>query len=167
MIVLAFEADDEDGAMRRVVKNDLVGGWKMNESDMKVWNAQHGLYSPTSSPPTSPPLSSRGTWIWKENADGTRKTRSRTSTLTNNATGGGSSVNNPSAVRFPPDGGFGPRGTAFYPYWPEDGEAGAGELVLPRGAEVTQMEDINGDWWSGVYAGDVGIFPVGYVREGL
>lgn len=171
MIVLAFEADDEDGAMRRVVKNDLVGGRKMNESDIKNWNATHNAYASTTSPPTSPPLVSRGTWIWKENSDGTRKTRSRTSTLISAGSGAGASTsfsgNSASTLRFPPDGGLGTRGSAVYPYWPEDGEAGAGELVLPRGAEVTEMEDVNGDWWSGVYAGDVGVFPAGYVREGL
>lgn len=174
MIVLAFEADDEDGAMRRIVKNDLVGGWKMDEEDTKAWNIQHNLCSPAASPPTSPPLTTRGTWVWKENAEGTRKTRSRASTLTNavSTTGPSSSsssaYNNATVPRFPPDGGFGARGTALYPYWPEEAEPGDNsvrELVLPRGAEVTQMEDINGDWWSGVYAGDFGIFPAGFVRE--
>lgn len=171
MIVLAFEADEEDGAMRRVVKNDLVGGWKMDEDEIKAWNVQHNLYSPTASPPTSPPLTTRGTWIWKENADGTRKTRTRTSTLTNAMPATGpSSYTNANTVRFPPDGGFGSKGVAVYPYWPEEaepGDASIRELVLPRGAEVTQMEDINGDWLSGVYAGDFGIFPAGFVREGL
>ncbi|MBA7489645.1 hypothetical protein ES702_00179 [subsurface metagenome] len=169
MIVLAFEADDEDGAMRRVVKNDLVGGRKMNDSDISAWNAQHNLHVSAASPPTSPPLVARGTWIWKENADGTRKTRSRTSTLTGGGAAAGTSFagSNAGTLRFPPDGGFGSRGSAVYPYWPEEGEGGAGELVLPRGAEVTEMEDINGDWWSGVFAGDVGVFPGGYVREGV
>lgn len=169
MIVLAFEADDEDGAMRRVVKNDLVGGWKMDEDEIKAWNLQHNLSSPTASPPTSPPLTTRGTWIWKENADGTRRTRTRSSTLTNATPAvASSSYSNTNATRFPPDGGFGVKGTAFYPYWPEDAEAGEAsvrELALPRGAAVAQMEDINGDWWGGVYAGDFGIFPAGYVRE--
>lgn len=169
MIVLAFEADEEDGAMRRVVKNDLVGGWKMDEDEMKAWNVQHNLCSPTASPPTSPPLATRGTWIWKENTDGTRKTRARASTLTNAApVAGSSSYTNTNVARFPPDGGFGLKGTAVYSYWPEEADADDAsirELVLPRGADVLQMEDINGDWWSGVYAGDFGIFPAGFVRE--
>jgi len=166
MIILAFEADttdDSDGGMRRIVKADLVGGWKLSEAELRTWNQQHNIYT---SPPTSPPLagfganSRGGTWTWKEDQTGTRKTRSRLSTLSgvNNVTSQGLS-------RFPPDGGFGMSGVAVYAYWPEDGPDGEGELRLPRGAEVTEIEDVNGDWWSGVYAGDVGVFPYGYVRE--
>ena len=166
MIILAFEADttdDNDGGMRRVVKADLVGGWKMSEADMRLWNQQHNIYT---SPPTSPPLSGfgasgrGGTWTWKEDQTGTRKTRSRASTLSN-----ANNVTSQGVSRFPPDGGFGKKGVAFYAYWPEEGPDGEGELKLPRGAEVAEIEDVNGDWWSGVYAGDVGVFPYGYVRE--
>lgn len=162
MIAIAFEADvsDEgDGGMRRVIKHDLVGGWKMSDAEMKAWNTQHNLYA---TPPTSPPLTVRGTWSWKEDPTGTHKgTRSRSSTLSNVNNGLAPNMN----MRFPPDGGFGKRGQAFYAYWPEEGEDGAGELRIPRGAEVSEIEDVNGDWWSGVYAGDVGIFPFGYIRE--
>ena len=162
MVVLAFEPDiseEGDGGMRRVVKHDLVGGWKMSDADIRAWNAQHNLYA---SPPTSPPLSGRGTWTWNE--DGSRRmTRTRTSTLTSTSNGIGN--NGASNAKFPPEGGFGHQGVAYYAYWPEDGEDGQGELRLPRGAHVGEMEDVNGDWWSGVYAGDVGVFPFGYVRE--
>ncbi|KAK5103222.1 hypothetical protein LTS08_004027 [Lithohypha guttulata] len=167
MIVLAFEADvsDEgDGGMRRIVKQDLVGGWKMTEADIQAWNLQN---SHISNAPKSPPLTSRaGTWTWKEDAAGTRR-RSRSSTLNNTLNGvnlDGSMVLN-NSMRFPPNGGYGKQGVAYYAYWPEEGEAGEGELVLPRAAEVSEIEDINGDWWSGVYAGDVGVFPFGFVRE--
>lgn len=171
MIILAFEADNTDegdGGMRRIVKADLVGGWKMSEADQRLWNQQHNIYS---SPPTSPPLSSsgfggnssRGTWSWKEDTSGTRKSRSRASTLSSTNI---NSVTSQGVARFPPDGGFGMRGVVYYAYWPEDGPDGEGELRLPRGAEVAEIEDVNGDWWSGVYAGDIGVFPFGYVREG-
>lgn len=168
MVILAFEADtteDGDGGVRRVVKADLVGGWKMSEADMRLWNQQHNIYS---SPPTSPPpsgfgtSSSRGTWSWKEDQTGIRKSRSRASTL---ASTNINSVTSQGVARFPPDGGFGKGGTAYYAYWPEEGPDGEGELTLPRGAEVAEIEDVNGDWWSGVYAGDIGVFPFGYVRE--
>lgn len=164
MVTVVFEpdvSDEGDGGMRRVVKHDLVGGWKMTDADIRAWNSQHNLYA---SPPTSPPLSSRGTWSWKEDASGTRKgMRSRSSTLTSVSNGiSGLSHSN---MKFPPDGGLGTQGVAYYAYWPEDGEDGAGELKLPRGAEVREIEDVNGDWWSGVYAGDVGVFPYGYVRD--
>lgn len=160
MIILAFEADisdDGDGGMRRVLKQDLVGGWKMNEADIRAWNAEHA--NSYNTPPTSPPLSNRGTWTWKEDTTGTRKTRSRSATLDKNR------QNEASTMRFPRGGGFGTKGVAYYAYWPEEGEDGAGELALPRAAEVNEIEDVNGDWWSGVYAGDIGVFPYGFVRE--
>ena len=167
MIILAFEADttdNGDGGMRRIIKADLVGGWKMSEADMRLWNQQHNIHM---SPPTSPPPSAsfnfattRGTWSWREDQAGTRLTRPRAATLSNQ-----NNVTSQGVARFPPDGGFGKRGTAHYAYWPEDGPDGEGELKLPRGADVAEIEDVNGDWWSGVYAGDIGVFPFGYVRE--
>ncbi|KAJ9662167.1 hypothetical protein H2198_001518 [Neophaeococcomyces mojaviensis] len=163
MIILAFEADEDgDGGMRRVVKRDLVGGWKLTEDDMRAWSASHpatlGQSGQVASPPHSPPLSNRGTWTWRDDSSSGRKsTRSRTATLT--------SANGNLASRFPPDGGFGKRGLVYYSYWPEEGEDGEGELRLPRGAEVGEIEDVNGDWWSGVYCGDIGVMPFGYVRE--
>jgi len=159
MIVLAFEADEDgDGGMRRIVKRDLVGGWKITEDDMRAWSASHpATTSPPHSPP--PPLSSRGTWTWKDDPISGRikSTRNRASTLT--------SANGNLPARFPPDAGFGKHGLAYYSYWPEEGDDGAGELRLPRGATVSEIEDVNGDWWSGVYCGDVGVMPFGYVRE--
>jgi len=174
MIVLAFEADDDgDGGMRRIVKRDLVGGWKITEDDMRAWSASHPAATTnhnhnhsnaTSSPPHSPPpalLSRGGTWTWKDDPISGRikSTRSRASTLTS------TSANGNLPARFPPDAGFGKHGLAYYSYWPEEGEDGAGELRLPRGATVSEIEDVNGDWWSGVYCGDVGVMPFGYVRE--
>lgn len=165
MIVVVFEtdaSDDGDGGMRRVVKHDLVGGCRISDAEIRAWNSQHNLYA---TPPTSPPTTYRGTWSWKEDATGSRRgTRNRSSTISD--TNNNMSLN--TTMRFPPDGGFGKRGQAFYAYWPdeaEDGDTESKDLRLPRGAEVSEIEDVNGDWWSGVYAGDVGIFPFGYVKE--
>ena len=154
MIVLAFEGGmqddgtiDSDDGVRRVVKADLVGGWKMTEQDQSIWNHQHGLHVGTSS---VAPSTARGKWSWKEDVAGTKRTRNRTSTLSEN--------------RFPPDGGIGQRATVGrYGYWPEDGPDGEGELHLPISAEITEIEDINGDWWDGVYAGDIGGLPSNHV----
>lgn len=154
MIVLNFEAD-EDGAMHRVVRHDLIGGWKLTEQDMADFDFFRANSTPGFNRHAGP--SEGGTWTWREDAVGTRRgTRARSNSV----------VHSPALqqARFPPEGGAGGRGVAIYSYWPEDGEGGAGELNLPRGAEVTEIEDINGDWLSGVYAGDIGVFPDGFVR---
>ncbi len=56
------------------------------------------------------------------------------------------------------------RAIAVYPWFPEEGEPGAGELMFPRWAEIREIEDVNGEWWAGVYAGAWGVFPGGCVR---
>ena len=38
------------------------------------------------------------------------------------------------------------------------------ELSFPRGAEIREVVDINGDWCWGRYAGRLGLFPGGYCR---
>jgi len=62
---------------------------------------------------------------------------------------------------FPPDGGVGLRVVALWSYFP----TGRGdELAFPKNAEITEVEDINGDWFWGVYAGRKGLFPGNYGR---
>ena len=52
--------------------------------------------------------------------------------------------------------------TAQWAYWPAEGVED--ELGFPRGAEVWQAQDVNGDWAWGWYAGRSGLYPGGYVR---
>ena len=52
----------------------------------------------------------------------------------------------------------------MWSYYPEEGEGGKGELLFPKGAEVREVEDINEEWYFGVYAGEKGLFPAQYVR---
>ncbi|KAF2400832.1 hypothetical protein EJ06DRAFT_408431 [Trichodelitschia bisporula] len=88
-------------------------------------------------------------WSWRD-ADGTvRRARSARA----NVSGLG---------RFPPDSGVGMRVLGEWGYFPADGVVD--ELMFPRGAEVREVEDINGDWFWGVYAGAKGLFPGNYVR---
>jgi hypothetical protein len=54
---------------------------------------------------------------------------------------------------------------ALWSYYPEEGEGGEGELMFPKHAEIKEVEEVNEDWWYGVYAGDIGVFPSIYVRE--
>jgi hypothetical protein len=37
------------------------------------------------------------------------------------------------------------------------------ELMFPRGAEITEAENINDDWYWGCYAGMTGLFPGSHV----
>ncbi|EKG10854.1 hypothetical protein MPH_11856 [Macrophomina phaseolina MS6] len=64
--------------------------------------------------------------------------------------------------KFPPDGGVGLRAVALWSYWPQEGVLD--ELMFPKGAEIREAEDINGDWFWGCYAGGKGLFPGNYVR---
>ncbi|ORY10463.1 hypothetical protein BCR34DRAFT_485609 [Clohesyomyces aquaticus] len=61
---------------------------------------------------------------------------------------------------FPPDGGVGLRVQALWSYFP--GEGVEDEIGFPKCAEIREAEDINGDWFWGVYAGRKGLFPGNY-----
>ncbi|KAK3296162.1 uncharacterized protein B0H64DRAFT_360386 [Chaetomium fimeti] len=63
---------------------------------------------------------------------------------------------------FPPDGGVGPKAVAGWGWTPAAG--GEDELMFPRGAEVLEIEDVNGEWFHGFYMGEGGLFPAPYVR---
>jgi len=92
----------------------------------------------------------------------------------------GSNMGGVGTIRFPPDGGVGLRVLARWGYFPSQGAIGStangnvnrdrveedtsDELMFPRGAEIREVEDINGTWYWGVYAGDKGVFPANYVR---
>lgn len=58
----------------------------------------------------------------------------------------------------------GMRVLALWGWWPQEGVAGADELAFPKWAEIRECEDMNGDWYAGVYCGDRGLFPSAYVR---
>lgn len=62
---------------------------------------------------------------------------------------------------FPPDGGVGMRAMAIWGWFPSS-EADD-ELLFPRGAEIRECKNINGDWFYGSYMGRKGLFPAKYV----
>jgi hypothetical protein len=62
---------------------------------------------------------------------------------------------------FPPDGGSGMRAVAKWAWFPAGGAED--ELLFPKGAEVREVEDVNGEWFHGVYMGAKGLFPAPYV----
>ncbi|KAK5990104.1 hypothetical protein PT974_08368 [Cladobotryum mycophilum] len=63
---------------------------------------------------------------------------------------------------FPPDGGAGLRAHAMWAWYPKPGAED--ELLFPRGADIKEIKDINGDWFFGTYMGAKGLFPAPYVR---
>lgn len=85
-------------------------------------------------------------WSWRDASGKERKARTGY-----NVTG-----------RFPPDGGVGLRVVANWGYFP--GQGVGDELMFPKGAEIREAEDINGDWFWGGYAGGMGLFPGNYGR---
>ncbi|QLI64178.1 E3 ubiquitin-protein ligase CHFR [Metarhizium brunneum] len=65
---------------------------------------------------------------------------------------------------FPLDGGTGMRANARWAWYPQAGSDD--ELLFPKGAEIREIEDVNGDWFFGTYMGAKGLFPAPYVRLG-
>ncbi|CAN9301032.1 unnamed protein product [Alternaria alternata] len=100
MYIVGFE--DRDGAQRRMVVRDLVGGYALKEEEEMA-----------------------------------------------------------RVQRYPPDGGVGLRLLARWGYLPDEGVED--ELSFPRGAEIREAADINGDWYWGVYCGVGRLFPANHV----
>jgi hypothetical protein len=158
MISAVFERDGE-GGQRRVILRDIVGGVKMTHPDMAAWKAAMSNIHRVDPAALS---SVRGNWSWREDEAGTRRaTRARTATLP------------PSGAKFPPDGGSGKVCRARWSYYPPSSEDGDGEdrgkgkdeLMFPKHADVREVEEINDEWWHGVYAGDSGLFPAIFVKD--
>ncbi|KAI9723316.1 MAG: hypothetical protein M1812_001199 [Candelaria pacifica] len=140
MIVVGF--DDRDGGQRRVVVRDLVGGTALKDQSADEASTED--------------------WSWKDTSNG--KSQSRTVTKAVFSSTG--SANNGNALLtsnplFPPDGGVGMRVAAMYSRYPEEGAVD--ELMFPKGAEVREVEDVNGEWYWGCYAGAKGLFPSNHV----
>lgn len=136
MVVVGFE--DGDAGQRRVVVKDLVGGHALKDEG-EDGAAMHN-------------------WSWQ---DGRKRQSRRVSKQV--ATGPPTAFDgSPLLGRLPPDGGVGMRVFALWSYYPADGVTD--ELMFPKGAEIREVEDINGDWYWGCYAGAKGLFPGNYVR---
>ena len=176
MIVVGF-VDHEDG-QRRVIVKELVGGHALKDDNV--------VASP--SPPaitTSSPDAGSGDWSWRDGPDGNRKKTSRARAPWASTT---SLASSPTAISFdaaapthvdspnttaatisqfpsppiPPSGGIGLRLLALWSYYPDPNDSD--ELSFPRGAEISEAENINDDWFWGCYAGNKGLFPGAYGR---
>ncbi len=137
MIVVGFE--DSLAGQRRVIVNDLVGGHALKD-DVPGSNL------------SDQPMAKDEEFMWRDGQQVQVHTITRPRFPA-------SAQPNP---KFPPDGGFGMRVLALWSYWPEP-EA-VDELEFPKGAVVSEVENINGDWFWGVYAGTKGLFPGNHVR---
>lgn len=174
MITVGFE-DREEG-QHRVIVRDLVGGRALK--DEHLVQSQPPATSSAVGGPVASPESGIGDWCWKEGAERRKKTsRLRAGALANTSGGhvSASDLSNPSGTatgtpiqgtpssrRFPPDGGVGLIVQAIWSWYPE--EEVEDELVFPRGADITEAENINDDWFWGCYAGRTGLFPGAHVR---
>ena len=174
MILTAFESSESnDAGQLRVVLQDLVGGLKMSEQDIAIWQQKlDSTATTTTAPPSS--FNNKGQWTWldttestdsSQRAPGNRRTRSKKAAHMLPETAGVTAEGKKAKKRFPPDGGFGKVCRAMWSYYPEEGEGGHGELMFPKGAVVAEVEDINEEWGEGVYAGERGLVPMVYVRE--
>lgn len=63
---------------------------------------------------------------------------------------------------YPPDGGVGKKCFGRWSWIPKEGVVD--ELMFPKGAEITEVLDLNESWSEGSYAGRKGVFPTKYVR---
>lgn len=91
-------------------------------------------------------------WVWYEGDDKQERLVARDVAQTIDA----------GDVSFPPDGGFGLKASARWAWYPAPGNSD--ELLFPKGAEINEIEDANGEWYHGVYMGSKGLFPAPYVR---
>ncbi|KAL8412000.1 hypothetical protein RB596_001310 [Gaeumannomyces avenae] len=71
---------------------------------------------------------------------------------------------------FPPDGGTGQVRQARWSWYPPEawnngGAMPKGQLLFPKGAEIHEVKDINGDFSSGTYMGYNNVFPTAFLRQ--
>jgi hypothetical protein len=145
MVIVGFE--DKRGGQRRIVVSDLVGGLSLIEELAPAPDSENFFLWSWGDP--SSPQSIKSKLVTKD----VMKSPPPTS---NNAGGG-------SEVGFPANGGIGMNAHAMWSWYPAEGVAD--ELMFPRGAEVRECRNVNGDWWAGVYMGKKGVFPAPYVQK--
>lgn len=149
MVVVGFE--DDRGGQRRVVTQDLVGGHSLAMEPVLYPSADN----------TAPELLK---WSWGQDND----TFVRLVTTDPSKTAPASVPEMLIERSFPPDGGIGMSSLAVWSWWPAEGATD--ELMFPKGAEIRESKNVNGDWFWGCYMGNKGLFPAPYVRvldEGL
>ncbi|SPQ25997.1 6ac4f02c-0013-4a3f-986e-edbeefb94afd [Thermothielavioides terrestris] len=139
---------------RRTVLRDLVGGRRLRVEDY-----HHHHHHPGQGGQGGGGEGSRAALrvcSWREEGSGRRVERVMTRDVadeTEDGLEGGA---------FPPDGGTGCSAVAGWGWIPAEGVED--ELMFPKGAEILEVEDVNGEWFHGFYMGAQGLFPAPYVR---
>lgn len=134
MVIVGFK--EGKGGQKRHVLHDLVGGRRLGME-----------------PFANDPRTQR--WTWYEGDVKRERIVARDAAETPRQTA-------VSCADFPPDGGRGWRVAARWAWYPATGAAD--ELLFPKGAQICEVEDANGEWYHGVYMGSKGLFPAPYVR---
>lgn len=147
MVILGFE--EWRGGQRRVVVQDSVGGWTL-----------------ITEPAVGPQIHTGELEKWSWGPAGSKfRLVTREVGAIAPMYGLRENANAQPDIGFPPDGGSGMKAVALWSWWPSEKEGeGDGELLFPRGAEVRECIDVNGDWFFGSYMGKKGLFPAPYVR---
>ena len=151
MLVVGFE--DSAKGQRRVVVRDRVGGWNLHEGGAAAEVGDE-------------------LWTWRDGRGGEASMlvsrnvaaqAGRAAEVGGGAGDDGRLLSLPVLLKdkgFPPSGGAGMRVRARWAFWPREGVLD--ELGFPRGADVVEAEDVNGDWWMGRYCGRGGLVPGNY-----
>ncbi|PHH78049.1 hypothetical protein CDD82_3250 [Ophiocordyceps australis] len=126
-----------------------VGQWRFVERDLVGGRGLHAEPLETTGPPGQAGLQ---VWSWRQGEE----RRDRFVTLDVSA------MAPASTCVFPPDGGSGMRAQARWAWFPHPDAHD--ELLFPKGAEIREIEDVNGEWFFGTYMGERGLFPAPYVR---
>lgn len=140
LVVINFQL--VDGGERRHIVLDLVGGW-----DLHV--------EPYESPDAQERNSGLQKWQWN-GPNGLKLERLVSNDVSNTAPTEGTWTE-----LFPPAGGVGMKTAALWSWYPQVGSHD--ELMFPKGAEIREVEDVNGEWFFGCYMGAKGLFPAPYV----
>ncbi|KAH8600789.1 hypothetical protein B0O99DRAFT_289610 [Bisporella sp. PMI_857] len=146
MVIIGFE--DSRGGQCRIIVKDLVGGRGLSQkpttikdssgSDLLLWSWGDGRHADN---------------------DGIHKKLVTLDVMKS------SPINVPELALekdFPADGGVGMKAVATWSWYPA--EETDDELLFPKGAELRECKDVNGDWFHGTYMGKTGLFPSNYVR---
>lgn len=138
MVVIGF-VDSDDGRWR-FIDRDLVGGRSLR---MESIESSADRFQK---------------WTWKHNSDRLERLVTQDVSETAPHIVGSKAY----ATDFPPEGGPGSVGRTKWAWYPQGGTDD--ELLFPKGAEVKEIEDVNGDWFFGTYMGAKGLFPAPYVH---
>jgi hypothetical protein len=145
MVIVGFQ--DGKGGQRRYTIKDLVGGRRLQIEPAGPGEGEGGTQH----------QQQHQRWVWYEGDNKVERLVAKDVSATTTAGGGGDD-----SAPFPPDGGFGWKAHARWAWYPAPGASD--ELMFPKGAEITEIEDANGEWFHGVYMGAKGLFPAPYVR---